>query len=146
MKIEFTIPGTPVAKGRPKFARRGKFVTTYSPAKTVNYESLVKDMATNAMGNKKPLDGAVTVKIELEIIPPISWSKKKRAQAFANIIHPTSRPDVDNYGKICLDGMNGIVFKDDSQVVSLLTIKTYSDVAQASVLVVSLAGGADDGY
>lgn len=30
-RVEFIVPGTPVAKGRPKFARRGAHVTTYTP-------------------------------------------------------------------------------------------------------------------
>jgi hypothetical protein len=40
--IAFTIPGQPVAKGRPKFARRGAHVVAYTPAKTASYENLVK--------------------------------------------------------------------------------------------------------
>ena len=39
---KFEVMGTPVAKGRPKFARRGNFVSTYTPEKTVNYENLVQ--------------------------------------------------------------------------------------------------------
>jgi Holliday junction resolvase RusA-like endonuclease len=48
--ISFTIPGEPVAKGRAKFARRGNFVTTYTPDKTARYENLVKLAAQQAMG------------------------------------------------------------------------------------------------
>jgi len=40
--IAFVIPGTPVGKGRPKFARRGNFVSTYTPEKTASYENLVR--------------------------------------------------------------------------------------------------------
>jgi len=133
MNIEFTIPGAPVAKGRPRFARRGVFVTTYSPEKTVSYESLVKVMASQAMGNKKPLDGAVHATVRMILLPPASWSKKKRAQALAHEIWPTSKSDLDNYIKGIFDGMNGIVFNDDAQVVSLSALKMYGEIACAWV-------------
>ena len=48
-RVCFTVPGAPVPKGRPKFARRGKFVTTYTPAATASYENLVKVTAQQAM-------------------------------------------------------------------------------------------------
>jgi Holliday junction resolvase RusA-like endonuclease len=37
--VTFMVEGTPVPKGRPRFARRGKFVSTYSPKTTVDYET-----------------------------------------------------------------------------------------------------------
>ncbi len=37
--VNFMVEGTPVPKGRPRFARRGKFVSTYSPKTTVDYET-----------------------------------------------------------------------------------------------------------
>jgi len=42
-------------------------------------------------------------------------------------IRPTNKPDLDNIAKIILDSLNGIAYKDDSQVVSLTVIKHYSD-------------------
>ena len=41
-EIKFTIPGPPQGKGRPRFSRRGKFVTTFTPDKTVLYENLIR--------------------------------------------------------------------------------------------------------
>ena len=55
-QVIFQVDGTPVPKGRPRFARRGKFVSTYSPKTTVDYESKVSDAAKQAMGSQKPLD------------------------------------------------------------------------------------------
>ena len=49
MILEFFIPCIPVAKGRPKFARRGKLVKTYTPAKTRHAE---RDFLTLAMENR----------------------------------------------------------------------------------------------
>ena len=47
--VTFTVPGTPVGKGRPKFARRGNFTVAYTPEKTASYENLVKIAAGQAM-------------------------------------------------------------------------------------------------
>ena len=48
--VRFTVDGVPVGKGRPKFARRGNFVTAYTPTKTKTYEQQVADAARVAMG------------------------------------------------------------------------------------------------
>lgn len=39
--IEFTIPGVPVAKGRPKFSTRGGYAQAYTPSKTTKAEQYV---------------------------------------------------------------------------------------------------------
>lgn len=49
----FTIPGTPVGKGRPKFSRAGAGVRTYTPEKTASYETLVKWSYTAASAWRK---------------------------------------------------------------------------------------------
>lgn len=36
--LQFTVPGTPVAKGRPKFRRAGSYVQTYTPSETIKAE------------------------------------------------------------------------------------------------------------
>jgi Holliday junction resolvase RusA-like endonuclease len=48
-QLHFMVEGTPIGKGRPKFARRGNFVSTYTPTKTRNYEDIIKAAATEAM-------------------------------------------------------------------------------------------------
>ena len=133
--ITITIPGTPVGKGRPRFARRGAFVTTYSPEKTQNYEALVKMAASNAMDGRSPMNGAVEIHLSLYITPPESWSKKKKAMALAGEVHPTTKPDIDNTLKGILDACNGIVWLDDKQVVNATVTKQYGDMAMAVLIV-----------
>lgn len=136
--IIFTIPGVPVAKGRPKFARRGNFVTTYTPEKTASYENLVKVKAEEAMLGKSLFEDAVWVGIALYVTPPASWPQKKQRQALDGEIFPTSKPDIDNVLKGILDAMNDIVWNDDKQVCDVHVIKRYSMTACASVSVHSL--------
>ena len=133
--ISFTIPGAPVGKGRPRFAKRGNFVTTYTPEKTASYENLVKVLAMQEMGSNQPISSPVNVFIDIAICPPASWSKKKRAQALNAEIHPTGKPDIDNVAKGILDAMNGVVYLDDKQVISLMVRKYYRDSDYAYVRV-----------
>jgi len=136
--IAFVVPGTPVGKGRPKFARRGNFVSAYTPEKTASYENLVKVKAEEAMQGKPLFEGAVSVEIALFVTPPASWSQKKQREALAGTVFPVSKPDVDNVLKGIMDACNEIVFKDDKQAVDVKVIKRYSDTARAFVKVVAL--------
>ena len=131
--IVFTIPGTPVGKGRPRFARRGAVVTTYTPEKTASYENLVKVKAEEAMVGRELIAGAVAVTILLFITPPASWSNKKMLQALNHEILPTTKPDIDNVIKGILDAMNEIVWNDDKQVVDVTIRKRYANTARATV-------------
>ena len=131
--IIFTIPGTPVGKGRPKFARRGASVTTYTPEKTASYENLVKVKAEEAMVGREVIAGAVAVTILLFITPPASWSNKKMLQALNHEIMPTTKPDIDNVIKGIFDAMNEIVWNDDKQVVDVTIRKRYANTARATV-------------
>ena len=136
--VAFVIPGTPVGKGRPKFARRGNFVSTYTPEKTASYENLVKVKAQEAMGGIPLFEGAVAVGIHLFVTPPASWSQKKQREALAGGIFPTSKPDVDNVVKGIFDAMNEIVWKDDKQAVDVVVSKRYCSTARAVVEVRAL--------
>lgn len=123
--IAFTIPGNPVAKGRAKFARRGNFVTTYTPEKTARYENLVALAAQQAMGNNPLLEIGVELRVMAYMPIPASWSLKKQRAAALGEIMPTSKPDLDNVIKAIKDGCNKITWKDDSQVVDLISRKRY---------------------
>lgn len=132
--IAFVIPGTPVGKGRPKFARRGTFTVAYTPEKTASYENLVKLAAAEAMGGREVISGAVCVGIHLFVTPPASWSQKKQRDAISGRgIFPTTKPDVDNVIKGIFDAMNEIVWKDDKQVVDVVVSKRYCTTARAVV-------------
>ena len=133
--VNFLIEGTPVPKGRPRFARRGKFVSTYSPKTTVDYETKVSDAAKLAMGASEPLETPVAAYIYITLPCPSSYSKKRKAACLSGQERPTKKSDIDNYCKAIFDGMNGIVFADDSQVVSLHATKVYGTVGMVEVMV-----------
>lgn len=133
--VTFMVEGTPVPKGRPRFARRGKFVLTYSPKTTVDYETKVSDAAKLAMGVSEPLETPVSAYIYVTLPIPASYSKKRTQACLSGQERPTKKSDIDNYCKAVFDGMNGIVFADDSQVVSLHATKVYGTVGMVEVMV-----------
>jgi Holliday junction resolvase RusA-like endonuclease len=131
--IFFVVPGAPVGKGRPKFARRGNFVATYTPEKTANYENLVKVTAHSAMRGTPLIEGPVRLDLKLFVTPPASWSKKKTALALGGAVLPTTKPDIDNVLKGICDAMNGVVFMDDKQVCEVSVTKRYAATPEVAV-------------
>lgn len=125
-RVVFAIPGQPVAKSRPQFARQGSFVRTYTPEKTATYENLVKLFATQAMSGRPPIEGPVELWLDINLQIPASWSKKRQREAAAGLVAATKKPDADNVLKAVKDGMNGIVWLDDAQAVEYRISKRYS--------------------
>lgn len=133
-EMNYVVEGTPIGKGRPKFARRGKFVSTYTPTKTRTYEDTIKVAARQAM-TIEPLQTPVTVFVYISVPIPASYSKKRKQACLSGFEKPMKKPDIDNVSKCFLDAMNGIVYVDDVQVISLHMTKVYNTVGMVEVLV-----------
>lgn len=134
--MHFVIFGEPKAKGRPRFRNNGRYVQTYTDATTTNYENLVKLSYLEACGGvPEILKDEVEVCIIAYFSIPKSTSKKmKEAMTSGKILH-TKKPDVDNLCKSILDGLNGVAYEDDKQVVKLSCMKMYSDEPRVIVSV-----------
>lgn len=133
MTVKFEIPGEPVAQGRPRVSTINGSPRLYDAPKSASYKGVVALFAKHAMRGRDPIDSAVRMEITVLKTVPRSWSKKKTAAALSGEVKPTTRPDVDNYTKAILDGINGIVFIDDCQVTHLTVSKQYAQ--QPSVVV-----------
>lgn len=132
--VTFTVDGDPVPKGRPRFARRGHFVQTYTDAKTIDYETHVAMRARHAIGSTKPLESALTVFLYLRYAVPASYSKKRKEACLNGLEYP-KRIDIDNVYKSITDAMNGIVYLDDSQIVEAHIKKVYAEESGANIMV-----------
>ena len=140
--IVFTVPGQPVGKGRPKTAvRGGKFAHMYTPEKTVNYEGLVSMAGKEAMCGQIPMTGPLLVTLEIVLQVPASWSKKKQAAALEGIVLPTKKPDLDNVIKAIFDGLNGVCYMDDVQIVESHQRKIYGVKVGVKVGIKPIFGG-----
>ena len=124
INIRFQVPGEPKAKARPRVTRSG---IAFTPKNTVMYENLVRTSFQKFYPNYAPVDCEVEAIITAYFSIPKSVSNKKRELMSFGLINPTKKPDLDNIAKAILDSLNGIAYKDDSQIVSLLISKKYSD-------------------
>lgn len=134
IQIFFTVPQVS-GKGRPRFARQGTFVKTYTDSKTLTYEKSIQTYAKQAMGSTSPLIGAVAAYLHIGIPIPPSYSKTRQIACINGDERPTKKPDIDNIVKAVLDGMNGIVYLDDKQVVDLHLTKVYSETEGIDILI-----------
>ena len=125
MKIQFNVSGKPVGKERPRYSQKtGGF---YTPAKTKIFERHVALCARQCMmeNAKKITSGAVAVNVVIFHKVPASYNKQERADALANLSRPIKTPDVDNVLKCVMDGMQNVVYENDSQVIDARARRYY---------------------
>jgi Holliday junction resolvase RusA-like endonuclease len=120
--VAFTVPGVPVPKARPRYAQG----VVYTPARTRDFEDLVRGCAIDAkrragMADGDLLKGPLSVRI---------WFLLGGADPFTVVEvseveggPPPKHADVDNLAKSILDGMQHgvapILIRDDNDVVRL---------------------------
>lgn len=143
--IKITVPGEPVPKGRHR-ARivqpksKPAFIHFYQDADTEAYEKAVGWQAKFVMKGRGLLTGALRIEVVAYLKVPASWSAKQKERALVGdlingLLLPISRPDGDNFLKAALDAMNGIVYKDDSQVTDMSVKKRYSDNPRLEIVI-----------
>lgn len=133
--LDFTVYAKAVGKARPRVTTRFGYAHAYTPAKTREFETLVGLAAKRAMCQRPPVASgqALFVQITVSLVPPLSWSKKRRSEAFGAFC--SKKPDTDNVAKAILDAMNGIVYEDDAQVVGLIVQKFYAEKDEINIKV-----------
>jgi|LSQX01.2.fsa_nt_gb Holliday junction resolvase RusA-like endonuclease len=133
--IEITLLGEPRGKGAPKFRSAGKYAYAYKDSKTRTLEATIHLLGQEALSSCPTwkLDGEYVVEIRSYFIPPVSWANVRREYAFEGKIRPTRKPDVDNIAKSINDGLTGVLWHDDKQVVDCRTIKKYAPVEQSII-------------
>lgn len=123
--------GEPHGKGRPRSriakTKTGQsFIAVYTPVETRAYEKALAWAGRAAMKGSTPIEGPIQVHITAVFGVPASWSSKKRDSALAGVVRPTGRPDFDNLAK-GIDALNGIIWRDDSQIVDARVLKIYGE-------------------
>lgn len=131
------LDGIPGSKARPQFARTSTGVRAFNRPKTIRYETRLKQ-AGNDVWSLPPLP--CPVKMTLTAVFPIaaSWPKWRRALGSLGKLWHVGKPDLDNVIKIVFDGLNEVIWKDDSQVAWLEAKKFYGDVPGLWIEVVTL--------
>lgn len=135
--LSFFVPGTPCGKGRPRFSRKSG--RAYTPEKTAAYESVIAYAGHAAMDGAPLLEGAVGIILTATFQIPASWSQKRKKAALEGRVWHTGRPDGDNIEKAVGDALNGIIWKDDSQIARCSFTKIYGEKPGLHVFVEALA-------
>jgi Holliday junction resolvase RusA-like endonuclease len=126
--ITITIPGRPQPLQRHRMARS----RSYDTAQNRRNKYAVQQAALQVLGAAKPLSGPLAIEATFAFVRPKSAPKRRTM--------PEVKPDVDNLVKLLLDALNGVVWRDDAQVVEMRARKIYANVEQTR-LVVRAAGG-----
>lgn len=126
---EFTVPGKPHGKGRPRATVVNGHARLYTPDTTAAYEAAVRD--AGAPHFDAPIAGPVRLRIVAYFEMPRSWSKRKRAEMQGQF--HTQKPDGDNVLKSFKDGLNGIAWNDDCQVADARVVKRWATHAETFV-------------
>lgn len=118
MSVSFFVPGIAQTKGSAKaFMRPGaKFPTVQNDnPKTKGWQAVIAWFAAQAMTPRMPIVGAVSVSLIFVMTAPKSKAR----------LRPHTRPDIDKLVRSALDGLTGVCFVDDGQVVDLRASKQY---------------------
>lgn len=134
--MQFTIPGPPAGKGRPRTSTINGMARMHTPSKTRSYEGMVAMFFLSAGGKK--LAGRVSVRIDATFEMPLSWSMKKRKASDGKWC--MKKPDGDNIAKIVCDALNGIAYHDDAAVVLMSVMKRWGQDSSVAVVIDELSG------
>lgn len=137
--IEFTVLGHAVAQGRPRAGktRNGRTIL-YDPAKSRSYKEYVRLVASQN-APKSLLTGPLSVRMVIYRETLKSFSRRKKLLAEEGEVRPTTKPDLDNHAKSICDALNGIIYKDDSQIVDLSVSKFYSENPRVEIRIEEIA-------
>lgn len=123
MMIEFTVPGEPFGKQRPRHSRVSG--TTYTPRETREHEALIRQEYRRQSGVKFPQGAQLRITVTAVMGIPKSTPKYRRADMLSGKIRPTKKPDWDNIGKLVCDALNGVAYDDDKCVCEAVVRKFY---------------------
>lgn len=121
----------PTAQQRPRVNR---FVT-YDPSKKDKVEFL---KTVFYQLPKIPLSTALGLTITFYFSRPKSHFNRKGVLLPSSPILHTKKPDIDNLIKFVLDALNGHLYVDDSQVVSISATKQYAPESCIEIKVVEI--------
>lgn len=135
MKLVFEIE--PVEQARPRATRMGRGIRLYDLKKVSVYKKQLA-MMCKFQYKQAPLTGPLMVEMNFFRHVQSSASKKERELRLSGSHRPVVKPDTDNYIKSTLDGLNGLLWEDDNQIVDLIAHKYYSDNPRVEIEVTQL--------
>ena len=118
VRVKFTVPGVPVAQGRPRVMRTKNGLShTFMPDKTTDYQKLVRfEYIRQCGGQCFPDKSALIMQINFFMPIPKSALKRDLPKLQSETVRHIKRPDLSNLIKSIEDAVNGLAYPDDSQI------------------------------
>lgn len=145
MTYTFTIPIEPRGKMAIRAVSIGGKAMAFPHPEQAKYATKVRAIIESLDRPTEPLTGPLMLSVDVMLPIPASWSKRKRDEAIAGYIRPTSKPDVSNLLKNIEDIMNGLIWVDDKQIVGARIVKSYNALPGWLVTVQTIEDRVSDG-
>ena len=131
--VHLVVFGDPKPQKRHRHTSKGRFVRTYDPSSKDKNDLL---WVVQNRAPEKPMEGPLSVHIYCYFTRPKSHYRTGRNSGILkdglSDLH-TTRPDPDNLAKLVLDALNGVFFKDDSQICDLFVKKRYDEQPRTEI-------------
>lgn len=133
--LRFTVWGAAEPKGSARaFVPKGwtRAVVTSANPKLKGWEQTVRERLTQVMAETPRaeveafFDAPVLVAMEFHLPRPKSLPKR--------VVMHTKKPDVDKLARGTVDAINGVLIRDDSQVVEVRARKVYAETGAKVVI------------
>ena len=112
--IKFSVEGTPIQQGSMRHIGHGRMIHS----KAVELAAWRADIASAAkLAGCKPILDPIAITMKFRVKRPKSVKRD----------YPTVAPDLDKYVRSVNDGLTGVAFADDSQVIQIIASKEYAD-------------------
>lgn len=113
--IKFSVEGTPIQQGSMRHIGQGRMIHN----KAVELAAWRANIASAAkLAGCKPILDPIAITMRFRVKRPKSVKRD----------YPTVAPDLDKYIRGVNDGLTGVAFADDSQVVQIIASKEYADL------------------
>lgn len=124
----FVYEGELVAKERPRKGNNGKFFT---PKRTRDFEKAVAEWGKLCLAGRDPFP--YPIRVRLHIYEP-TMDPDKVLHSQCGLTYAVDK-DIDNFAKSILDGLNGVMWKDDGQLCDLNIVREFSHEPRFGLMV-----------
>ncbi len=140
--MKYTIKGKPISQKRHRHTKKGFTYDPLSKEKKI-FKLKILEQKINKYKTTKTTKDPVNIHILFYFKRPKSHYRTgkycKELKKDVPFCHIT-KPDVDNLAKFVLDGLTGVLYKDDNQVTSITAIKLYDEEERTEFNISTIRG------
>ena len=141
---KFVVPGEVVPQARPRAKVVAGHARVHDVPKCAEFRNLVRMLAGESWTQDMDADSCFEIDAAFFLPIPKSESQKRQKKMSLWQILPTRKPDLDNALKGVMDGITGIVWKDDAQVVRCELSKFYGFKPRTAISIFRIIPDTDD--